>query len=92
MSMGVRRIFSRGCKVDLLLIFFRLLMLTIRSATRRGEPGSCPPEIVLLGTTTSYNHFAPAPPKIAQQENVSWLRSYDDAMQMDVNKMLYAFY
>jgi len=27
-----------------------------------------------------------------QQENISWSRSYDDAMQMDVNKKLCAFY
>jgi len=32
------------------------------------------------------------PPKIAQQENISWLRPYDDAVQMpDINKTLYAF-
>jgi len=33
--MSVRRNFSRGSKADILLIFFRLLMLTIWSATRR---------------------------------------------------------
>ena len=44
-TMGVRRNFSRGGNVDILLIYLRLLMLTIRSATRRGERGSFPLEI-----------------------------------------------
>jgi len=37
--------FLQEGQADILLIYLRLLMLAIRSATRRGETGSSPPEI-----------------------------------------------
>jgi len=65
-----------GGGTDIFHIFFSLLMVTIRSATRRGNRAT-----------------VPSPENNKKQENISWLRPYDDGMQiLDVNKTLYAFY
>jgi len=48
--------FLQEGQADILLIYLRLLMLAIRSATRRGETGSSPPKFSKSCLVVRYNN------------------------------------